>query len=165
MSICRADAPPTVAIWAVSFYYIPAEVDLKSDRGDATMIRAVCISVFAIALCSFAASALVAPALAAHCVSIEARCAIEAGGHCDVQKSHWCVGSKCGGDHAAFEACLERHGIQREPASARAAATPATASDFGKCTSAQGRCAVEAGGICNRRTGWWCVGGMYASRW
>jgi len=92
---------------------------------------------------------------AAHCESIQAKCAVAIGGACDPVVSHWMYGPShgLGGTTAAFNACLARHG----------AAPPATVharplSGENKCISDQGRCAIEAGGYCNRRTGFWCVG-------
>jgi hypothetical protein len=36
----------------------------------------------------------------------------------------------------------------------------ATAVATGKCTSVQARCAIEVGGICDPKTGYWCVGSV-----
>ena len=39
-----------------------------------------------------------------------------------------------------------------------ASAIPHGMAADGKCTSIQARCAVEAGGECNPKTGWWAIG-------
>jgi hypothetical protein len=89
------------------------------------------------------------------CTSIQALCAIEAGGKCDTQTGHWCVGhykgQECGGSGPAFRACLVHHGAESDlPAEA--------ASHLGKCNSVQAQCAIEIGGSCNPSTGFWCYG-------
>jgi hypothetical protein len=96
------------------------------------------------------------------CQSVEAKCAIAAGGQCDSETGHWCYGvyqgRYCGGTSAAFRACMTSHGADsRVPTAAAAGAD--------KCVSDQGRCAREVGGICNRRTGSWCVGGLRNGIW
>jgi hypothetical protein len=54
------------------------------------------------------------------CTSVQARCAMEVGGHCDLKTGYWCVGggqrgnNYCGGNHTAWFACLDRvRGVQR----------------------------------------------------
>jgi hypothetical protein len=47
------------------------------------------------------------------CASVQARCAIEVGATCDPKTGYWCVGGQrsnryCGGNHAAWLACLDR---------------------------------------------------------
>jgi hypothetical protein len=48
------------------------------------------------------------------CTSVQARCAIEVGAHCDPKTGYWCVGggrrgnNYCGGNHSAWFACLDR---------------------------------------------------------
>jgi hypothetical protein len=94
-----------------------------------------------------------APAIAAeaNCTSLQARCTVKAGGQCDRQTGHWCYGHyqgrECGGTGAAFRACMDRGG---------GASAAAVASN--KCTSIKARCAMEVGGHCVPRTGYWCVG-------
>jgi hypothetical protein len=105
----------------------------------------------------FCLSALaIKPAIAANCASIQAKCAVEAGGKCDTQTGHWCYGvykgENCGGSDAAFQARLARNGAS--PSQGRAAA----AGRHGKCTSISAQCAVEIGGQCNVKTGFWCYG-------
>ena len=54
---------------------------------------------------------------AADCTSVQAQCAVEAGGRCDAQTGHWCYGhsrsgESCGGSPAAYRTCMARHGVQ-----------------------------------------------------
>jgi hypothetical protein len=42
-------------------------------------------------------------------------------------------------------------------AAAYCVGTPAMAAE-GKCTSVQAQCALEIGGYCNPKTGYWCYG-------
>ena len=44
----------------------------------------------------------------------------------------------------------------------RAPGPTATPSDLGKCTSIQAQCALEIGGSCDRNTGHWCYGTVFA---
>jgi hypothetical protein len=125
------------------------------------MKRTALVVLFAMICCCIAAPVAVL-ADNSHCTSIEARCAAEAGGRCDVKTGHWCYGishegEHCGGSPAAFRACLTRNGVGNvdRPAS------PATASNPGKCASVQARCIIEAGGYCNPRTGAWRIGNIY----
>ena len=104
---------------------------------------------------------------AADCKSVQARCAVEAGGRCDQQTGHWCYGNyrgeNCGGTGSAFRACMKRHGVQvYGPQVPKAPGPAATASDLGKCTSVQAQCALEIGGSCDRNTGQWCYGSVFA---
>jgi len=100
-----------------------------------------------------------APADQAKCTSLQARCAVQAGGTCDPQTGHWCYGryqgKECGGTGAAFRECL----VRNHPAEEGASATAPTG--LGKCTSIQARCAIEIGGICNPSTGNWRYGPVY----
>jgi hypothetical protein len=100
-------------------------------------------------------------AIAANCASIQAKCAVEAGGKCDPKTGHWCYGvfkgQDCGGSGAAFQACLARNGASSSQGRA------AAAGGLGKCTSISAQCAVEIGGQCNAKTGFWCYG-FYQSR-
>lgn len=94
---------------------------------------------------------------AAKCESREAKCAVAIGGQCDRETGHWCYGTfqgrYCGGNSAAWRACMSGH-----TASNTASAAHATGGD--RCVSDQARCAKEVGGFCNPRTGAWCVGGV-----
>ncbi len=114
----------------------------------------------------FAAAAIAAlslssihAALAAKCQSVQAKCALAAGGKCDRKTGHWCYGNfkgeNCGGSPAAFRTCMARNGHPQTDAATATAAAP------GKCTSAQARCIIEAGGYCNPRTGAWRLGFVY----
>jgi hypothetical protein len=96
------------------------------------------------------------------CTSVQARCAVEAGGKCDIKTGHWCYGRShsgewCGGSPAAYHTCLSRNGLGEIDLPG----TQATASDMGKCTSVQARCAVEAGGYCDSHTGRWRIGAIF----
>jgi hypothetical protein len=100
------------------------------------------------------------------CTSIEARCAVEAGGKCDGKTGHWCwgisrEGEHCGGSGRAFLACMARHGVSAPVANVDRPGTPATAANPGKCTSVQARCIMEAGGYCDPRTGHWRLGYVF----
>jgi hypothetical protein len=93
---------------------------------------------------------------AGKCQSVEAKCAVEAGGKCDTQTGHWCYGVSregeyCGGTQG-FSSCLAR------ARGSHAATLAASGSDTGKCTSIQARCILEAGGYCDRNTGHWRTG-------
>ncbi len=120
-------------------------------------MRSIWFGAAAIAVLSLSS---VDAALAAKCKSIQARCAIEAGGKCDRESGHWCYGifkgENCGGSPAAFRTCMARNGHPRN-----GDAQAAIASAPGKCTSAQARCIIEAGGYCNPRTGAWRLGFVY----
>jgi hypothetical protein len=106
-----------------------------------------------------------APAIAAaDCTSVQAHCAVEAGGRCDAQTGHWCYGQSrsgeaCGGSPSAYRTCMARHGVQvygaQVPKALEAVGTPANP---GKCTSIQAQCAMEIGGTCDAKTGHWCYG-------
>jgi hypothetical protein len=101
--------------------------------------------------------------LAATCTTVQARCAIEAGGKCDPQTGRWCYGinngENCGGTPSTFQACMARHGMQVYGAQVPKATGPAaTLSNPGKCTSVQAQCAIEIGGTCDTKTGRWCYG-------
>ena len=118
--------------------------------------------VFGFAIVAFCVGA---PAVAAaDCTSVQAQCAVEAGGRCDAQTGHWCYGhsrsgESCGGSPAAYRTCMARHGVQvygaQVPKALEAAGTPANP---GKCTSVQAQCAMEIGGSCDAKTGHWCYG-------
>jgi hypothetical protein len=110
-----------------------------------------------------------APAIAAaDCNSVQAQCAVKAGGRCDAQTGHWCyghsrTGEQCGGSPAAFRSCMASHGVQvYGPQVPKAVGEVATASNPGKCTSIQAQCAIELGGTCDAKTGSWCYGYVYA---
>ncbi len=72
-------------------------------------MRSLFLAVAAIAAVSLGS---VDVASAAKCQSIQAKCAIEAGGKCDPQTGRWCYGfyrsENCGGRYSAFIACLDR---------------------------------------------------------
>jgi len=114
--------------------------------------------ILALAIASYCLGApTIAVADNSHCTSVEAQCALEAGGKCDPQTGHWCYGrshsgEQCGGSPAAFRACLVRHGEAKDGGSA----APSRA--LGKCSSIQAQCDIEMGGSCNPRTGHWCYG-------
>jgi hypothetical protein len=104
-----------------------------------------------------------ATAAGGKCESVEARCAVAAGGLCNSDTGHWCYGfyegRNCGGTSAAFRTCMASNGAGNGAANhTRATAVAATGGD--KCVSDQARCAKEVGGFCNPRTGAWCVGGV-----
>jgi hypothetical protein len=110
-----------------------------------------------------------APAVAAaDCNSVQAQCAVKAGGRCDAQTGHWCYGhsrsgESCGGSPAAFRSCMASHGVQvYGPQVPKSIGEVATASNPGKCTSIQAQCAMELGGTCDAKTGSWCYGYVYA---
>jgi hypothetical protein len=90
------------------------------------------------------------------CTSVQAKCAVEIGGICDTSTGHWAYGRfqshLYGGNTAMFNACLERNG--HAPVAPRTSA----AGNSSKCSSIQAQCAVEIGGRCNPRTGFWCAG-------
>ena len=120
--------------------------------GDDTMRRWSAILLIA-ASCCFGMSTMAA----ADCKSVQAQCAVEAGGRCDAQTGHWCYGNyrgeQCGGTGSAFRACMTRHGVQvYGPQVPKAPGPAATSSDLGKCTSIQAQCALEIGGSCDRNT-------------
>jgi hypothetical protein len=109
------------------------------------VIGAICLSTIAMT-----------PAIGAKCTSIQAKCAVEAGGKCDPKTGHWCYGiykgENCGGYGTAFRACLVRNGAAPNKRLA------VISSGVNKCTSIQAKCAVELGGQCNPKTGAWCLG-------
>ena len=73
-----------------------------------------------------------------HRTSVEAKCAMEAGGKA-------------------------RPGVQvYGPQVPRAPGPAATLSGAGKCTSIQAQCALEIGGSCDRNTRHWCYGTVFA---
>lgn len=125
------------------------------------MQRVFRISALAAALYCFAVAA---PATAANCLSVQAKCAVEIGGTCDMQSGHWCYGhyqhQACGGTSRAFLACLDRNG-KRHVSAPESVGPRATADNPGKCTSVQARCIIEAGGYCDPNSGHWRLGHVY----
>ncbi len=117
-----------------------------------------------ILLLAIAPAWLGTPSLAmADCNSIQAQCAVKAGGRCDAQTGHWCygrsrTGENCGGSPAAYRSCMAAHGVQIYGPQVPKAIEAATASNPGKCTSVQAQCAIEIGGSCDAKTGSWCYG-------
>jgi hypothetical protein len=111
-----------------------------------------CKFILALIGACYLSAAGTAIAAGAECQSVEAKCAVAAGGLCNSDTGHWCYGfyegRNCGGTGSAFRACMASHG-----AGGRGAGGD-------KCVSDQARCAKEVGGFCNPRTGAWCVGGV-----
>jgi hypothetical protein len=77
------------------------------------MMRMACIFVLATAAYCVGAPGAAAAATGT-CTSIQAQCAVEAGGHCNTRTGVWCVGGShwgnmvCGGSHLGYQACMDR---------------------------------------------------------
>jgi hypothetical protein len=77
------------------------------------MMRMACIFVFAIVACCVGAAGAAAAATGT-CTSIQAQCAVQAGGRCNTRTGVWCVGGghwgnmQCGGTHLGYQACIDR---------------------------------------------------------
>ena len=92
---------------------VAAEENSKIQTGGFAMMRIACIFVFAtVAYCVGAPGA--AAAAKGTCTSIQAQCAMQAGGHCNTRTGVWCVGAGhwgnmvCGGSHLGYQACMDR---------------------------------------------------------
>jgi hypothetical protein len=137
-----------------------ASIASRKGNADSHRRNIIMRRLFFILLIATACYCVGMPAIAATCTSLQAQCAVKAGGKCDPQTGHWCYGRSregewCGGSVAAFRTCMARL------AAASRVDPPATANELGKCTSIQARCVIEAGSYCDRRSGHWRLGFVF----